>query len=157
LEAAEQVCGDNIYGVHTLVECRDGASERYDREKRPHVLTVPAEINWIKIQATKLTKYIQKQWVRKAYLPLLERLANGETVLVYCLNGAHRSVQTVTNAVNGSLGNPSLAMNWVWMRRHLADFRGLPGCSIMFPTRLALHPRKLYSAYVFKKKWVWVL
>ena len=129
LEAADEVTGANVMGVDLLVECRDGESEHRDRNGRPHALHVPAGVEWVKVRATVLTSWSQPSAVEVSYQPILDALNAGRTVLVYCLNGRHRSNQTASNIVYGGLetAEHEQTQNYVWSRRHLVDYRTFSG------------------------------
>ena len=48
-------------------------------------------------------------------------------VLVHCVNGRHRSTQTVSAMLMPFFGNAEEVMSYVWHRRSLVQFSKLPG------------------------------
>ena len=57
----------------------------------------------------------------------MEALVGGASILVFCLNGKNRSIQTVTFLVASACGEWAKATAAVWTRRRLADYSSLPG------------------------------
>jgi hypothetical protein len=98
------VCsGPNICGIDVLCDCRGGHSELHDRHHRPHRLVCPAHVQFIKLKATRLSRWGFEQPMLAAYEPIMQLLQEGHSVLMGCLNGRHRSGKSATDVVASSL------------------------------------------------------
>jgi protein-tyrosine phosphatase len=127
LESAEHACAANILGIEVLVDCRDGPSLLWDRRRRPHRLNVPSTIQRLHVPATHLSAWWPAAVIVKAYEPVFRALAAGKQVLVFCINGKHRSAKTCTDVVCSQLQDSDAAMNHVWLRRKIVEFVSLAG------------------------------
>ena len=129
LESAEGVVRGFV-PMDMIVECRDGRSATYDRHRRPHVLEDPPEgVQKVAHNATRFTKYLQTDGLVDSLRPIMKALKEGASVLVFCMQGKNRSVQTATLLVAsaGGCGNWPRAMSHVWLRRKLACYSSLRG------------------------------
>ena len=127
LESAELACGENHMGIQVIVDCRDGPSLQWDRDRQPHRLPVPDTLKWMQIKASSLSSWVGSDRMEKAYEPIFRALAAGLRVLVFCINGKHRSNKTSTDIVCAGFQDSDRAMNHVWLRRKLVEFTSLPG------------------------------
>jgi hypothetical protein len=128
LEAAENVTTGRVTGIDIIVDCRGPDSQKYDRHKRPHTLQeCPRGVTKLFHGATPFTQRVDIGGMRKSLRPLMTALAAGRSILVFCLNGQNRSIQTVTFCVASAGGDWGKATAAVWTRRRLANYSSLPG------------------------------
>ena len=128
LEAAENVTTGRVTGIDIIVDCRGPDSQKYDRHKRPHTLQeCPRGVTKLFHGATPFTQRVDLGGMRKSLRPLMEALAAGRSILVFCLNGQNRCIQTVTFCVASAGGDWGKATAAVWTRRRLASYSSLPG------------------------------
>ena len=76
--------------------------------------------------------------------PVIEAFLAGETELVHCVNGRHRSTQACCGMVSPFFDTVDGAWNLVWSLRHLAEFSCLAGSAgSVGPRRSGLAPDKV--------------
>ncbi len=128
LEAAENVNLGWVTGIDMIVDCRGPDSQNYDCHKRPHVLgECPPGVAKLFHGATPCTQRVDIGAMRRSLRRLMEALGQGASILVFCLNGKNRSIQTATFLLASALGDWAKATASVWTRRRPADYSSLPG------------------------------
>ena len=68
--------------------------------------------------------------------PIVEALVRGESVLVHCLNGRHRSTQACCLLLCCFLGDVDKAWNLIWKLRSLAEFTSKRGVGAALDSKL---------------------
>ena len=140
-ESCDLVCsGGNPLGVTHLVDCRGGYA--LDRAKRHHIYEVPAGVASVPVGFTRIASMIPRDQAQRLLQPLVDVVRRGRCrVLIFCVNGRHRSSQlcamllagarrnTPHTALQGSLAAVAGALNHVWRARSLAEWTSLPGQS----------------------------
>ena len=121
----------NGFGPETVSGLDGGVpgdkSQLYDRSKQPHRLPKSSAVTMVFHPATHFTTEIQVRKMVKSLKPVMESLALGHYVLVFCINGQNRSGQTGTFIVASCTGKWEEATAHAWLRRRLVDYSSLPG------------------------------
>ena len=127
LEAAEGVCRGFV-PMNIMVECRGGDSQHWDRDRSEHNLPPPPpEVQKVYHAATRYTQRLNIDGLRSSLVWIMQQLADGASVLCYCLNGKNRSAQTATFIVAAALADWPRAKAHVYLRRTLVDYSSLRG------------------------------
>ena len=127
LEAAMEVmAGPNFAGVDVLFDCRGDPTIGRHRTVH-HLPPTPAGVVLRHIPATSTTSIVLGSRFTEAYRPLAEAIQAGSRILAFCINGKHRSAQTVTMAITPFFTTVSAAMDHVYFLRYIVEVTSLPG------------------------------
>jgi hypothetical protein len=127
LEAAMEVLsGPNIAGVDVVFDCRGDPTIGRHRTVH-HLPPTPPGVTMRHIPATSLSGFVMNSRFVEAYTPLAEAIQQGRRILVFCINGKHRSAQTVTMAITPFFTTVSAAMDHVFFLRNIVEFTSLQG------------------------------
>ena len=143
LEAATRARLSNELGVTVVVDCR--GDETSGRHRQTHVTPpLPPGAREFKFPSKQFGGWFNVKRILVVFGPVIEALVAGETVLIHCVNGLHRSTHACCALVSPFFDTVDGAWNLVWSLRHLAEFSCLAGSAgSVGPRRSGLAPDKV--------------